>query len=87
MSASSGTRKASISSITKRLSVISQHEEVDQEKNRDSSGQLRRPTILAALSEDEYNKLGKKATLKMDLVIMPIMTAMVRVFDPIHSRS
>ncbi|KAI1421909.1 nicotinamide mononucleotide permease [Xylaria sp. FL1777] len=34
------------------------------------------PANLAALSEDEYKKLGKRATLKMDLVIMPILVIM-----------
>ncbi|KAI0451646.1 nicotinamide mononucleotide permease [Xylaria acuta] len=31
---------------------------------------------LAALSEDEYKKLGKRATLKMDCVIMPVLVIM-----------
>ena len=34
------------------------------------------PPSLAGLSENEYNKLGKKATLKMDLIIMPILVIM-----------
>lgn len=63
-----------MSSTPKRLSIVSHHEAVDQEKNRDEHGNLVRPANLAVLSEDEYNKLGKKATLKADLIIMPIMT-------------
>ncbi|KAI1313221.1 nicotinamide mononucleotide permease [Xylaria venustula] len=34
------------------------------------------PTSLAALNDDEYNRLGKKATLKMDFVIMPPLVIM-----------
>jgi hypothetical protein len=34
------------------------------------------PDNLAALNDAEYARLGKKATLKMDLVIMPIMVIM-----------
>ena len=63
-------------SALKRLSIVSHHEEVDQEKHRDSEGHLIRPANLAILTEDEYNKLGKKATWKMDIVIMPIITIM-----------
>ncbi|KAI2626737.1 nicotinamide mononucleotide permease [Hypoxylon sp. NC1633] len=39
-------------------------------------GQLVMPSSLAALSEAEYNRLGKKATLKMDMTIMPILVIM-----------
>ncbi len=34
------------------------------------------PASLAALSQDEYSRISRKATLKMDIVIMPIMTIM-----------
>lgn len=34
------------------------------------------PQSLSALTPDEYNKLGRVATLKMDLAIMPIMVIM-----------
>lgn len=34
------------------------------------------PDSLATLSEDELRQLGKRATLKMDMVIMPIMVIM-----------
>ncbi|POR32772.1 TNA1 is necessary for nicotinic acid import into the cell [Tolypocladium paradoxum] len=37
---------------------------------------LAMPGDLAGLSDEEYAKLGKKATLKMDLIIMPIMVIM-----------
>lgn len=78
MSAASGVRRASVSSLTKKLGVASEHEAVDQEKNRDDSGHLMKPASLAALSDEEYLKMGKRATFKMDIVIMPIMTIMVR---------
>lgn len=39
-------------------------------------GGLTMPASLAVLSEDEYQRLGRKATLKMDLIIMPIMVIM-----------
>jgi hypothetical protein len=34
------------------------------------------PDSLASLNNVDYNRLGRKATLKMDLVIMPIMVIM-----------
>jgi len=34
------------------------------------------PANLAALSDDEYKKLGRRATLRMDCVIMPILVIM-----------
>lgn len=34
------------------------------------------PESLAALDEEEYVKLGKRAVLKMDLIIMPTLTIM-----------
>lgn len=34
------------------------------------------PAGLAALSQEEYDRLGRRATLKMDLIIMPIMVIM-----------
>ncbi|KAI0513269.1 nicotinamide mononucleotide permease [Xylaria bambusicola] len=41
-----------------------------------NDGGLVMPTSLAALTEAEYSKLSKKATLKMDFVIMPILVIM-----------
>lgn len=41
-----------------------------------NDGGLTMPASLAALNEDEYKKLGKRATLKMDCVIMPILVVM-----------
>ena len=38
---------------------------------------LEMPASLAALSPSEYERIGKKATLKMDCIIMPIMVVMV----------
>ncbi|KAH7227416.1 major facilitator superfamily domain-containing protein [Fusarium oxysporum] len=34
------------------------------------------PARLSELSDDEYNVLGRRATLKMDLIIMPILVTM-----------
>lgn len=65
-----------MSTTGKRLSNVSHHESVDQKEHRDLDGQLIRPANLAALSDDEYNKLGRRATLKMDLIIMPVITIM-----------
>lgn len=39
-------------------------------------GRVIRPASLAALSEEEYVKLGRSATFKMDLVIMPCLVIM-----------
>lgn len=75
---SSTPRRLSVASVSKGLGLASEHEVVDQEKNRDASGRLKRPANLAALSDEEYEKMGKRATWKMDRVIMPIMTTMVR---------
>ena len=65
-----------MSTTGKRLSNVSHHESVDQKENRDLDGHLVLPANLAALSDDEYKKLGKRATLKMDLIIMPVITIM-----------
>lgn len=61
----------------KRHSIVSHDEAVDQDKHRDAEGHLVRPANLALLTDDEYTKLGRKATRKMDLIIMPILTIMV----------
>lgn len=55
----------------------SHHESPDQDKHRDAEGHLLRPANLAALTEDEYIKLGRRATRKMDIIILPILTIMV----------
>ncbi|GAP88183.1 putative nicotinamide mononucleotide permease [Rosellinia necatrix] len=49
-------------------------EDVGAERPIDAA--LLMPANLAALSEDEYKKLGKRATLKMDFVIMPSLVIM-----------
>jgi hypothetical protein len=48
----------------------------DLEKKSYQNGQLEMPSQLAALSEAEYEKLGKSATFKMDLLIMPSLVVM-----------
>ena len=56
---------------------MDESEQVENAKhNLTYDGQLVMPVNLAALSDDEYKKLGRKATLKMDLVIMPILVIM-----------
>ncbi|CAI0649203.1 unnamed protein product [Colletotrichum noveboracense] len=52
-----------------------QIEDVNAEKLSVHDGTLIMPASLAALSQEDYEKIGKKATLKMDMVIMPIMLA------------
>lgn len=53
-----------------------QVEDVNADKLSQHGGNLIMPASLAALSQEEYERVGKKATLKMDLVIMPIMVIM-----------
>ncbi|KAL0764891.1 hypothetical protein CaCOL14_012697 [Colletotrichum acutatum] len=53
-----------------------QVEDVNADKLSQHGGNLMMPASLAALSQEEYERTGKKATLKMDLVIMPIMVIM-----------
>ncbi|OLN96662.1 putative transporter C1002.16c-like protein 2 [Colletotrichum chlorophyti] len=62
--------------VDKRDHSSDQVEDVNAEKLSTHGGALIMPASLAALSQEEYDKLGKKATLKMDLVIMPIMVIM-----------
>ena len=47
-----------------------------EKKDIYQDGQLQMPTALAALSEAEYNKIGKSATWKMDLLILPSLVIM-----------
>lgn len=61
---------------------------MDHDKSEDTSRQLENvkaeqqvgdfvmPESLAGLSEDEFRTLGRKATLKMDMVILPILVTM-----------
>lgn len=53
-----------------------QVEDLNADKLSQHGGNLIMPASLAALSQEEYERIGKKATLKMDLVIMPIMVIM-----------
>ena len=57
-------------------SVLAQLEDVGQIEHRDAFGRLVMPAELSALSEAEYNALGKRATWKMDIVIMPCVVIM-----------
>ena len=47
-----------------------------EKKDVYQDGQLQMPTALAALSQAEYNKIGKSATWKMDLLILPSLVIM-----------
>ncbi|KAF6816871.1 TNA1 is necessary for nicotinic acid import into the cell [Colletotrichum plurivorum] len=53
-----------------------QVEDASADKLSVHNGALIMPPSLAALSQEDYDRIGKKATLKMDLVIMPIMVIM-----------
>ena len=57
----------------KRDATSEQHESVKPTQAQDG---LPMPTQLATLSDAEYKALGRRATLKMDLVIMPILVTM-----------
>lgn len=61
-----------------------QVEDVNAEKLSVHDGTLIMPASLAALSQEDYEKVGKKATLKMDMVIMPIMVS--HPFNALHLR-
>ncbi|KAI6262016.1 hypothetical protein MCOR27_008125 [Pyricularia oryzae] len=56
--------------------VAEQDDDIGKDVDAPMVGGLTMPAKLAALSEDEYRRLGRKATLKMDLIIMPIMVVM-----------
>ncbi|KAL1953774.1 hypothetical protein VTO42DRAFT_2271 [Malbranchea cinnamomea] len=60
----------------KRDSTVSHSENLEKLDLRDAEGSPVMPPQLAALSKEEYAKLGKRATWKMDLVIMPCMVIM-----------
>lgn len=54
---------------------IVQHVE-DFEKPVGADDTMGLPPSLSTLSEDEIRKLGRKTTLKLDLIVMPALTAM-----------
>ncbi|KAL1876145.1 hypothetical protein Plec18167_005408 [Paecilomyces lecythidis] len=55
--------------------VFTHHEDIDK-SHRDVDGHLICPAELAGLSAEEYSRLSRTATLKMDLVIMPCLVIM-----------
>jgi hypothetical protein len=57
----------------KRDATSEQHESVKPTEAQDG---LPMPIQLAALPDAEYKALGRRATLKMDLVIMPVLVTM-----------
>jgi hypothetical protein len=63
------------SSMDKKDNALERLEDVKID-NAPAVTDLVMPARLAALSSDEYQKLGKRSTLKMDLVIMPILVVM-----------
>ncbi|KAF4963185.1 hypothetical protein FSARC_8763 [Fusarium sarcochroum] len=59
----------------KRDDTLEQLESIDQKHVR-ALGGISKPSSLAHLSDDDCAKLGRRATLKMDLIIMPILVVM-----------
>lgn len=61
-----------MSDLEKASSVAhdSFREDVTQDLNSESHDM---PEILTSLSPEEYAKVGKKATLKMDIIILPTL--------------
>ena len=62
--------------MTDRKLSVSIVENVDQEKHRNDAGQLVMPASLASLSPGEYAQLGRKATFKLDVQVMPCLVIM-----------
>lgn len=50
--------------------------QVEYVKDGQQVGDFAMPDSLAGMTEAELQKLGKRATLKMDLVILPILVVM-----------
>lgn len=63
------------SDIQDKLDLPEQVEDVQHDRKQYAE-HLVMPESLAALDEEEYVKLGKRAVLKMDLIIMPTLTIM-----------
>ncbi|KAK5008693.1 hypothetical protein LTR28_003637 [Elasticomyces elasticus] len=53
-----------------------QVEDADFDGQKENVATRPMPTSLAALSPSEYNSLGVKATLKMDMIVMPCLVIM-----------
>ncbi|KAK4942200.1 hypothetical protein LTR66_014727, partial [Elasticomyces elasticus] len=53
-----------------------QVEDIDFDGQKENVATRPMPTSLAALSPSEYNSLGVKATLKMDMIVMPCLVIM-----------
>jgi len=51
-------------------------DDMSKDPNHIHDGHLALPASLQNLSEQEYNKLGRKAMRKLDLWIMPILIIM-----------
>jgi len=54
---------------------VHDHEKVESIKS-ENVGRWSMPESFAALSDDELDKLGRRATLKLDAVMMPILIVM-----------
>lgn len=59
-----------------KMDTASEQVEVVKQNDEQHGAALVMPASLAALSQDEYNRISRKATLKMDMIIMPVMTIM-----------
>ena len=56
---------------------VSEHlDDVKQVDDARAVNAISMPSNLSALSDDDYKKLGRKATIKMDMLIMPILVVM-----------
>lgn len=57
--------------------TLSHREDIAEDAStKGVSVELQMPDSLRRLSEDEYKKLGRKATLKMDIVVFPPLMLM-----------
>lgn len=57
--------------------TLSHREDIAEDAStKGVSVELQMPDSLRGLSEDEYTKLGRKATLKMDIVVFPPLMLM-----------
>lgn len=63
--------------MTDAKSVTEQVEDYELENaKRHQDEESPRPPCLQSLSQEEMQKLGKRTTLKLDLIVMPAMTIM-----------
>lgn len=63
---------ADAKSVTEQV----EHYESEDLKQVHQDGETPRPESLRGLSDEEIKKLGRKTTLKLDLMVMPALTIM-----------